>query len=226
MTYIRGDKAQLDAWESLGNTGWNWDALLPYYKKAENYTIPTAEQVAAGVTYQPQHHGYAGPVHVGHPSTLVPGSFAPAIIDTWAGLGMPHNPDVNSGDVRGVSLGPETMDWETNQRCDAAKAYYHPVEGRRNLRVLQGTARRIVWDESQSDGGDDRLIACGVEVVTEDSMTSVIKARKEVILSAGAVRTPLVLEASGVGNPRFVLPGIVAAFFSHSVSSHIRAYLP
>ena len=53
MTYIRGDKAQFDAWEDLGNPGWNWDAMLPYYKKSELYTVPTDVQIAAGATYKP-----------------------------------------------------------------------------------------------------------------------------------------------------------------------------
>lgn len=201
MTYIRGEAAQLDAWEDLGNPGWNWDALLPYYKKAENYTPPNAEQAAAGVTYDPQYHGSAGPVHVGHPHTLVNGPYARSIIDTWAGLSVPLAADVNSGHVRGLSVAPETVDAAQHVRCDAARAYYHPVEDRGNLTILLGTVERIVWSEGSTDRS---LVARGVEVVAEDGAMSEIRARREVILAAGTVRTPLVLEASGVGNPAFV----------------------
>lgn len=209
MTYIRGEAAQFDAWEDLGNPGWNWDALLPYYKKAENYTPPNAEQIAAGVTYDPRYHGSAGPVHVGHPHTLVNGPYARSIIDTWAGLSVPLAADVNSGHMRGLSVAPETVDAARHVRCDAARAYYHPVEDRVNLTILPGTVERIVWSEASTDRG---LVARGVEVVAEDGAMSEIRARREVILSAGTVRTPLVLEASGVGNPTFVVFSLPTSF--------------
>jgi choline dehydrogenase len=208
MTYIRGDVAEVDAWEQLGNPGWNWGSLLPYYKKSEGYINPDAGQLAAGVTYDPRYHGCGGPVHVGYPATLRNGSFAPVIMDTWeVALSMELNPDVNGGRVRGLSVGPQTMDPEAHLRYDAARAYYYPVERRPNLKILRGTVKRIVWlpPPSSRPGCDaDRLVARGVEVLADDGATSVVYATREVIISAGAVRTPLVLEASGVGNPRFV----------------------
>lgn len=216
MTYIRGDVAELNAWEDLGNSGWNWDTMLPYYKKAENYTKPNAEQTAAGVTYDPQYHGDAGAVHVGYPITLVNGTYAPTIMATWEGLSMPLISDVNGGHVRGLSIGPETIDREQHLRYDAARAYYYPVEHRANLQIFHGTVKGIVWSQSKSGCDDKRLVASGVEVVAEGGATSVIQARREVILSAGSVRTPLVLEASGVGNPRFVPPSIQPIFVSHT----------
>jgi choline dehydrogenase-like flavoprotein len=68
MTYIRAQKAQIDAWEALGNPGWNWDALLPYYKKAEGFILPTSAQADDGASFDPTQHGDAGLVSVGFPS--------------------------------------------------------------------------------------------------------------------------------------------------------------
>lgn len=209
MTYIRGDVAQFDVWEDLGNTGWNWTSLLPYFKKSEKYTVPSSDMLAAGVTYKTKYHGFDGHVHTGYPTVLHNGSFSLPIIQTWEeGLSLPHNPDLNSGDVRGFSMGPQTLDYELNVRWDAARAYYHPVQSRRNLKILKGTVKRITWDTKRSKRfprGGNRLVANGVEFVTGSGTIDVLKARKEVIVSAGAVRTPLVLEGSGVGNPRYEL---------------------
>jgi choline dehydrogenase len=200
MTYIRGDTAQFDAWESLGNPGWNWATLFPYYKKSEKYTVPSATQLAAGATFEYQNHGFDGHVHVGYPLALVNGSFAPEVIQTWEGMSLPHNPDLNRGDVRGFSMGPQTLDREQNVRWDAARAYYYPVENRNNLKIIKGTVKRVTW---APDKHNNLLVANGVEFLTDDGGSTLLSATKEVIISAGSVRTPLVLESSGIGNPRF-----------------------
>ena len=206
MTYIRGDTAQFDAWEDLGNPGWNWANLFPYFKKSEKYTIPSNTQLAAGATFEYQYHGFDGHVHVGYPLALVNGSYAPTVIETWEGLSLPHNPDLNSGNVRGFSMGPQTLDQKLNIRWDAARAYYYPVEERRNLKIIQGTVKRITWAPEKCKGSpcnDNLLVADGVEFLTSDGVVDVVTASKEVVISAGTVRTPLVLESSGIGNPRF-----------------------
>lgn len=202
MTYIRGNVAEFDAWEQLGNPGWNWESLFPYFTKSERYTIPTESQLAAGVRYEPQHHGFDGPLHVGYVPALTNGSSSPAVIDTWEGLSVHHNPDLNSGDVRGFGMGPQTLDADLNIRWDAARAYLHPAEHRPNFQVVKGTVRQITWGRGRDKRGC--LVANGVEVLTEDGKSSFLSAKKEVVISAGALRTPLVLEASGIGNPRYV----------------------
>lgn len=204
MTYIRGNVAEFDAWEQHGNPGWNWNALFPYFKKSEKYTIPTDSQLAAGASYQSQYHGFNGPLHVGYVPALENGSYAPVVIDTFQGLSVAHNPDLNSGNVRGFGMGPQTLDPKLNVRWDAARAYYHPVEHRSNLKILKGTVKRIAWASGKGKKG--ALIAKGVEMLTDDGKSTIVSARKEVIVSAGALRTPLVLEASGVGNPTYVDP--------------------
>lgn len=210
MAYIRGHKAQIDAWESLGNPGWNWDALLPYALKSENYTIPNDSQLAAGATYDPAFHGFEGPVHTGYQLSLSNGSAAPVIIATWESLLLPHNPDLNGGNTHGFSIGPLTVDAVTNLRSDAASAYYTPIEARPNLRILRGTVKRVVWDKKKKKnnrpgaGKEDLLVATGVEYITDKGEARILSAAKEVILSAGSVRTPLIIEGSGIGNPKYV----------------------
>ncbi|KAI0433949.1 GMC oxidoreductase [Xylaria sp. FL1042] len=200
MTYIRGDKAQFDAWEaSLGNEGWNWDALYPYYKKVEKFTLPSAAQTAAGADYDPNVHGEAGHVHTGFPFSLVNGSFHGLAADGWAGLGYPRNGDVNAGSVHGFSVWPQTLDRDLNVRFDAARAYYYDVEDRPNLTIIKGTVKKIVWASSVAAG--QSAVADGVEYVTPDGQNVMVTAAREVILSAGALRSPLILESSGVGNP-------------------------
>ena len=209
MTYIRGNKAEFDAWEELGNAGWNWEAMLPYYKKAEKYSIPSDTHLAAGATYERQYHGFEGHVHTGYPTTLIDTPFNPAVIQTWEGLSLDHNTDLNSGNVHGFAIGPQTLDSKQDIRWDAATAYYHPIEDRENIQIIEGTVKRITWGaeglrRSTSEAG---VVASGVEFVTPDGDTETLEVEREVIVSAGAVRTPLVLESSGVGNPRYVAPG-------------------
>jgi len=204
MTYIRGDALDFDLWQKLGNPAWNWTALLPYFLKAENYTIPTATQLAAGATYHRKYHGFNGPLKVGYTSALRNGSFAPLIMGAWEDiLGLRKNEDLNGGDVHGYGMGPQTLG--DGVRWDAARGYYHPVEDRPNLKIVRGTARRVLWrEEGRGRGAEGLEIAKGVEFLNGEGVLERMEARREVIVSAGGVRSPLVLEASGIGNPRFV----------------------
>ncbi|TRX94894.1 hypothetical protein FHL15_004355 [Xylaria flabelliformis] len=199
MTYIRGDKPQFDAWESLGNEGWNWNTLFPYYKKAEKFTIPSAAQAAAGATYEPAVHGEAGHVHTGFPFFLTNGSFHQLATDTWSALGFPLIQDDNVGSVRGFSVWPQTLDRDQNLRYDSARSYYYGVEDRPNLTIIKGTVKKIIW--AHSTNTSQVAVAEGVEYVTPDGKLVELTAADEVILSAGALRSPLILESSGVGNP-------------------------
>ncbi|RYP78206.1 hypothetical protein DL771_000683 [Monosporascus sp. 5C6A] len=200
MTYIRGDKAEFDAWEALGNEGWNWNSLYPYFKKVERFTHPTAAQVAAGASYDAKVHGDSGPLRTGFPFQLINGTLYETIRTSWRNLCFPINPDVNSGDVRGFTVWPQTVDRDANVREDAARAFLHPVEDRPNLSIFQGTVKKIIWSASVSTCGNS--IADGLEYLTTEGETATVSASKEVILSAGALRTPLILEQSGIGNPR------------------------
>ncbi|KAL9622538.1 MAG: hypothetical protein Q9160_003035 [Pyrenula sp. 1 TL-2023] len=201
MTYIRGEVAQFDAWEAIGNQGWNWINLLPYYRKSEAFYPPTLAQQEAGSSYIAECHGFGGPVTVGNPYDLANGSFFDVALSSWQRLGQPENLDLNSGHVQGFATWPQTLNRTANVRQDAARAYYYPIENRPNLVVIRGTANKILWKEV--DCGDP-IHAEAVELTEMDGNVKSIRATREVILSAGAFRSPAILELSGVGNPKIL----------------------
>ncbi|KAI1463290.1 putative GMC oxidoreductase [Daldinia caldariorum] len=216
MTYIRGNKAEFDIWESLGNDGWNWDTLYPYFKQVEQFSPPTAAQQVAGASFNAEYHGRDGAVKTGFPFRLLNGSFYELARQAWENLGYPLNTDVNSGETRGFDVWPQTLDRDANVREDAARAFYYPIEQRINLKIIKGTVTKLTWANSSSDG--DVLTTDGVEYISPTGQAIAIGVRKEVLLSAGSLRSPLILERSGVGNPsihkshgietRIDLPGV------------------
>ncbi|QSZ33348.1 hypothetical protein DSL72_002936 [Monilinia vaccinii-corymbosi] len=117
---------------------------------------------------------------------------------TYAALGVPWNRDVNDGGMVGYNRYPSTYDRDLNIRYDAGRAYYYPVADRKNLHIYANTtAQRLTWRRDT-----DTPTAEGVEVLTNGSNDSyVISANREVIISAGSLASPAILELSGVGNP-------------------------
>ncbi|KAL4813316.1 hypothetical protein BDW67DRAFT_192934 [Aspergillus spinulosporus] len=203
MTYIRAEKAQINAWERVGNEGWNWDSLWPYHLKSEQFETPTEAQLAAGASYVDSYHGRKGPVNVAYQYGLHNGSFASLVNQTWQKFGVSLNEDVNGGSLRGFFVWPQTLDREANVREHAASAYYYPVRDRPNLILLQGHADRIKWAESNGT----KALAEGVEYTAPDGSVQTVYADEEIIVSAGSVRSPAILELSGVGNPE-ILEGL------------------
>lgn len=219
MTYIRGDKAQFDAWEKLGNTGWNWDTMFEYYKKLERFFEPQAWQTAVGASFDPENHGSDGPLHVGFTPVLENGTLYGNAKESWGSLGQAPNRDVNSGDTQGFDVWPQTIDPETNTRWDSATAFYWPIQDRENLKLFYGTASRIVW---KPQGRSDAPEAKGVEYFDQTNKAIIVEANREVILSAGSLRTPLILELSGIGNPAFLMgKGIETVVDSPSVGENM-----
>jgi hypothetical protein len=164
MVYIRGDQAQYDAWETLGNKGWNWNSLatkagtgIPSSRmpKGEHFTPPTDAQKTAGASYDPIAHGTDGPLLCGFPFVLSNSSFFSKARDTWNALGVPHIRDLNGGHTRGFVTAPMTVDRDVQVREDSSRAYYTPIEGRKNLKMIKGTVRRIVWGD---DAGGKPLL--------------------------------------------------------------------
>ena len=200
MTYTRAQSVQIDAWESVGNGGWNWNNLLPYYKKSEDFQVPTLDQIDHGADYFIRYHGENGPVKVGWPKLMTNSSMLPVLDETLSEVGVPYDRDVNDGTMVGLTSHPNTIDRDANIRHDAARAYYWPYEDRSNLKIISNTqANKIIWAE----GSQSEAIAIGVEI-TGDNGTEVIHASKEVILSAGSLKSPLLLELSGIGNPNIL----------------------
>lgn len=198
MSYTRAEDVQIDKWQELGNRDWSWNSLFPYYTKSENLTKPTKHDLEAGATYDESVHGFEGPLRVSF-NEFMPGNLTGALNETFDSLGIPWSEDVNGGKMRGYSVFPETIDHENDVREDAARAYYWPVRGRPNLTMKSNTrANKILWKKDDETNGK-YAVADGVEVNTAEGTSSVM-ARREVIVSAGSLRTPVFLELSGVGN--------------------------
>ena len=175
MVYIRGNHGDYDEWRQRGCEGWDWDSVLPFFKKAENQARGADE-----------FHGVGGPLHVSdQPSKF---ELAEAALAACEQAGIPRNPDFNGAQQEGCGYYQTTTN--KRRRWSAAKAYLEPARGRTNLRIVTGAhATRITIQ-------NDR--ATGVEYRTAQGSQSAL-ARKEVVVSGGAYGSPQLLQLSGLG---------------------------
>ncbi|WP_034833334.1 GMC family oxidoreductase [Endozoicomonas numazuensis] len=175
MLYIRGQKQDYDQWADLGNEGWSFDEVLPYFRKAQNQERGASD-----------FHGVGGPLNVADPRSqhCLSEAFIKGAVET----GEKENPDFNGAEQEGVGWYQVTQ--KGGQRCSSAAAYLHPVMDRPNLTVMTGshTARVLLNGKK----------AIGIEIVRGVARRKLF-ARKEVILSAGAFGSPQVMLLSGIG---------------------------
>lgn len=200
MLYVRGHRQDYDHWADEGCDGWDWNSVLPYFRRAE------AHEDGPGPD-----HGGDGPLQVSHQRS--PRPLTLAFQQAAESLQHRPRPDFNTGDNEGVGLYQVTQFHDPARRgtrCSAAAAYLHPIMAQRpNLTVMTRTrALRLTFDG---------LRATGVEVAQGRTRRS-LQARHEVILSAGAFQSPQLLMLSGIGPadhlathgiaPRHDLPGV------------------
>jgi choline dehydrogenase-like flavoprotein len=222
MTYLRAEKSQIDAWEELGNDEWNWDAMWPYYKSQESLQLPGYVQRMNGATFKEDVHGYEGEVDVGFTPYLTGQGVFNILQQTSSALGYPNNEDANNGTMRGTTTWPAMLKVNGKVREDAARSFYWPVaETRPNLQVyLNTTATRILWGTTTASSGD--IVAVGVEVDRLSNVTTTIHATREVIVAAGSIRSPALLEHSGIGNPAILSPlGINTTILHPTLGSNL-----
>ncbi len=175
MIYIRGNSADYDLWEEMGNAGWAYEQVLPFFRKAENQE--------RGESF---YHGVGGPLNVADPRCVSP--LSKAFVDGCERVGIARVEDFNGASQLGSGLFQLTQ--KDGRRCSSAAAYLQPVRSRPNLTVeLNARATRV-----QFQG----IRAKGVEYVS-DGMQKTAAAGKEVILAAGAIGSPHLLMLSGVG---------------------------
>jgi choline dehydrogenase-like flavoprotein len=200
-TYLRPAKAEFLSWAAVGDAGWTWDSLLPYFRKSESLQIPPAGQEEQGATYDAQSHGFDGPLDIAWPPLLDVGKFGQVLNQTWQSLGLKWNHDPNAGLPQGLFLKPSEYNLEQGGiREDANRAYLSPVANRTNLKVFTYTTAMKLRLEHHSTSKP--MTATGIDVVSASGENKTIRAAREVILSLGTLRTPALLEASGIGNPR------------------------
>lgn len=201
MTYLRAEAAQIDAWEKIGNSGWSWESLMPYYKKSEYIQQPSTSQLLRGASFDPDTHGTHGPLAVSWTEDMMSEEVISSINQTFGALGLPLNEEPNAGSMRGLTVFPKTIERADNVREDAGRAYYWPISKRPNLDIyLESFVEKMVW-HPESENQDAGRTASGVVFVGRNGTRSTILANREIILSAGSLRSPLLLEQSGVGSP-------------------------
>jgi choline dehydrogenase-like flavoprotein len=175
MIYIRGHQADYDHWASLGNTGWSWNEVLPYFKRSENN-----ERGADA------YHGAGGPLNVKDLTT--PNRFGKIFWEAAVQAGYKYNADFNGADQEGV--GPYQVTHKNGERFSAAKGYLTPILARTNLTVItEALTQRILFEGKR---------AVGVEY-SQGGLTLTAKAKREVLLTAGAFGSPQLLKLSGIG---------------------------
>ncbi|TDL18853.1 glucose oxidase [Rickenella mellea] len=208
--WTRGLKAQYDAFTTLlepsdAGAGWNWDGLFPYMKKAEGFTAPNATQRARGADFVPSFHGTKGPVQVSFPDSMFGGPQQPAFAQTVSNLtGIAHSPDLNGGQPNVVSFTPLSLNpHDSDHRSSSATAYLSLVE---NVRTNWVTLINHLVTKVNLDDGPAPFTATGVKFKKADNTGSefVVNARKEVIVAAGAIKSPALLQLSGIGDPKVI----------------------
>ncbi len=176
MCYTRGHPSDYDHWAALGNPGWSFSELLPYFRRAEHFE-PGGDE-----TY----HGLGGPLHVS--GQREPNPLSQALSVAGEEVGIPPNPDFNGPRQEGLGLYHVTV--KNGRRWSAAAAYLREVEGRPNLDVITGAhVARVVLEDGR---------AVGVELC-RGRKTETLRAGREVLLCAGAINSPQLLMLSGIG---------------------------
>ncbi len=192
MIYMRGQARDYDLWRQQGNPGWGWDEVLPYFMRSEDHVDGADE-----------HHGTGGPWRVEHQRLRwdILDAFREAAIET----GIPATDDFNTGDNEGVGY------FQVNQRhglrWSSAKGFLRPARNRSNLRIVTHAHCEAV--EIQ----DGRAVGVRLRVDGEPATASV---RGEIILAAGAVASPVILQRSGIG------PGALLAEHGIAVQQNLK----
>lgn len=207
MIYTRGAADDYNNWASKGNEGWGWDDVLDYFKKIENYNIPAFDD--------PKYHGHDGHVNVEYaPFRTTKGK---AWVKGAQELGFKYN-DYNGQNPSGVSFLQLSM--KNGTRHSSSRAYLHPIKKRNNLHVSKvSMATRLLFDTTKT-----RVI--GVEFEKRGKRYKIL-AKKEIIVSAGAINSPQLLMLSGIGPKKHLeslnIPVVKDLPVGYNLMDHIAA---
>lgn len=180
MMAVRGHRSDYDGWRDLGNPGWSYSDVLPYFKQSETWELGES-------TY----HGQDGPLHVA--ALRSPNPLSHTFVDAGVEMGLPRNPDYNGATQEGVSL--SQVNQKGGQRWSAADGYLKPALSRRNLTVITGAqTQRLLFDGRR---------ATGVAYQRNGRVETVV-AQREVLLCGGAINSPQLLLLSGIGAANYL----------------------
>ena len=202
MIYMRGQYKDYDHWRQLGNNGWGWDDVLPYFKKSEdNYTGSN------------EYHGVGGEWRVDKQRLFwsVLNDFQDASIQA----GIPKIDDFNNGNNFGVSY--FKVNQKNGLRLNTSRAFLNPIKNRKNLKIFTNSEVEKLIIKNKA--------VIGVELNIKKHKLSIFS-NKEVILSSGSIGTPKILELSGIGNPSLLKKyGIEVKVDSKNVGENLQDHL-
>ncbi|MGB2305547.1 MAG: GMC family oxidoreductase [Flavobacteriaceae bacterium] len=179
MAYVRGNPADYDGWAALGNPGWSYDEVLPFFMKSENH--------AQAESLDKNYHSNQGELHVTIAEKFQT-PFVDAFVDSCAAVGIPKTKDYNGKTQEGAGVVHSTI--KDGKRCSGAVAFLKPILGRKNLTVItKARVSKILLEGKKAKG----------VTFTKDKKLQKAIASKEVILSAGAFHSPQLLLLSGIG---------------------------
>jgi choline dehydrogenase len=202
MIYMRGQAQDYDDWRDMGNTGWGWDDVLPYFKKSEDYSAGADDLHGAGGEWRVEEQRLSWDI-------------LDSYQDAAAQAGIPKVEDFNRGDNEGSSY--FRVNQKDGWRWNTSKGFLRPAKNRSNLTVVtKAQVRRVLFEGKR---------ACGVEVDQRGERVSYFT-KGEVILSAGAVGSPQILELSGIGNPEILnAQGIDVVHQCDAVGENLQDHL-
>jgi choline dehydrogenase len=203
MVFVRGNAEDFNEWAEAGNSLWSYEQVLPYFKKLETY------QGGAD-----KYRGGSGPIHVSDVSAQLH-PLCKNYLSAGEQIGIPFNPDMNGASQEGVGL--YQINTHKGLRVSAAKAYLHPALKRENLHLISHAhvSKVLFKDKAASE----------IEFIKEGK-TKRISARREIILSAGTINSPQILQLSGIGN-RVLLEtlDIPLVLNNSNVGQHLQDHL-
>ncbi|GAA2963710.1 GMC family oxidoreductase N-terminal domain-containing protein [Streptomyces enissocaesilis] len=204
MMWVRGHRDDYDAWGEAAGPEWSYDAFVPYFRRAERWTGGAAETAGRSV------YGTRGPLFVSPPRD--PNPTTAAFLEACRGAGLTELPELNVPDPSGFS--PTPVNQRAGRRWSTADGYLRPAARRRNLDVVTDfRVRRLTFEGTRATG-----------VVADAGR--VLRARREVILSAGAVGSPHLLMLSGIGDPDHLREtGTEPRVASPDVGRHLQDHL-
>ncbi len=202
MVYVRGQPHDFDDWKALGNIGWGWDDVLPYFKKSEDFDWYSA------------HHGRGGLQHVTDISPHVH-PVCHSFIESAQALGFPASSDFNGGHPEGVGF--YQINTRGGWRASTANAFLRPALRRKTLTLRShALATRILFDDGR---------ATGIAYMRKGEAFEAT-ARREVILAGGAINSPQLLMLSGIGDPEHLKPmGIEPLISAPAVGRNLQDHI-
>ncbi|KAK6334454.1 hypothetical protein TWF730_003669 [Orbilia blumenaviensis] len=214
--WMRGNKIDYDSWSALGNPGWDYNSMVPYFKKPETFHEPSpSDATNFKLDFVTSDHGSTGPINTCYSNTW--NGAHQYWHDTLINLGVPRR-DTFGGSNWGVWTGLTSVNPVNRTRSYSASEYWRPYSYRTNFHVLTNAMVKKV--NIQSVGGHQT--ATGVEF-TWGGNTYTANAAAEVVLSAGTVQSPQLLELSGVGNPTYLnAAGITVKVNSPHVGENLQ----